>query len=54
LTWINKQTGKIETLPCYLGNDISSTNAQYTKDGVIPNVRKVIYIQANDYTKNMR
>lgn len=53
LTWINKQTGKVETLPCYLGNDISSTNAQYTKDGVIPNVRKVIYIQANDYTKSI-
>jgi len=58
LTWIDKTNGKINTLPCYLGTDISSTNNQYTKDGTIPNTRMTIFVQANDYTlsivKNQR
>ena len=58
LTWIDKTNGNINTLPCYLGTDISSTNNQYTKDGTIPNTRMVIFVQANDYTlsivKNQR
>jgi hypothetical protein len=57
-TLIDKTNGKINTLPCYLGTDISSTNNQYTKDGTIPNTRMTIFVQANDYTlsivKNQR
>ena len=58
LTWMDKTNGKINTLPCYLGTDITSTNNQYTKDGTIPNTRMVVFVQANDYTlsivKNQR
>ena len=53
LTWIDKNTGKIKTLPCYVGDDISSTNNQYTKDGTTPNVRLCVYVQATDYTKSI-
>ena len=53
LTWVDKKTGKVETLPCYLGDDIGSTNNQYTKDGTIPNVRLIVYVQATDFTRSI-
>lgn len=54
LTWIDHTNGDIKQMPCYIGYDISSTNNQYSKDGVIPNVRMVIYTQANDYTLTIK
>lgn len=52
LTWIDKY-GKIITMPCYLGTDITSTNNLIGKDGIVPNSRMIIFVQANDYTKSI-
>lgn len=57
LTWADEY-GNILTMPCYLGTDISSTNNLVSKDGIIPNTRLIILVQANEYTlsivKNQR
>lgn len=52
LTWMDKY-GKIVTMPCYLGTDISSTNNLIAKDGIVPNTRMIILVQANDYTMSI-
>lgn len=52
LTWIDEY-GKIITMPCYLGTDISSTNNLVGKDGIVPNTRLIILVQANDYTMSI-
>lgn len=52
LTWIDEY-GKIITMPCYLGTDITSTNNLIGKDGIVPNARMIILIQANDFTKSI-
>ena len=52
LTWIDEY-GKIVTIPCYLGSDISSTNNLINKDGIVPNTRLIILVQANDYTMSI-
>ena len=52
LTWMDEY-GKIVTMPCYLGTDISSTNNLISKDGIIPNTRMIILVQANDYTMSI-
>ena len=52
LTWINEY-GKIVTMPCYLGTDITSTNNLVSKDGSVPNSRMIILVQANDYTMSI-
>lgn len=52
LTWIDEY-GKIVTIPCYLGTDISSTNNLINKDGIVPNTRLIILVQANDYTMSI-
>jgi hypothetical protein len=54
LTWVNSKNGNIVTMPCYIGYDISSTNNQYAKTGTIPNVRMVIYVQANEETLSIQ
>lgn len=53
LTWADSN-GKIHTMPCYLGSDITSTNNQYSKDGTIPNARLIICLQATEYTKQIK
>lgn len=52
LTWIDEY-GKILTMPCYLGTDISSTNNLVSKDGIVPNTRLIILVQANEYTMSI-
>ena len=52
LTWIDEY-GNIITLPCYLGTDITSTNNLIGKDGIVPNMRMIILVQANDFTKSI-
>ena len=52
LTWIDEY-GNIITMPCYLGTDITSTNNLIGKDGIVPNARMIILIQANDFTKSI-
>ena len=52
LTWIDEY-GNIITLPCYLGTDITSTNNLIGKDGIVPNARMIILVQANDFTKSI-
>jgi len=52
LTWMDKD-GNIYTYPCYLGTDISSTNNLINKDGIIPNTRMIILVQANENTKSI-
>lgn len=49
LTWINSE-GEIVTMPCYLGSDITSTNNLISKDGISPNERMIIFVQANEET----
>lgn len=52
LTWIDKY-GNIITLPCYLGTDVTSTNNLIGKDGIVPNARMIILVQANEFTKSI-
>ena len=52
LTWIDEY-GKIITIPCYLGTDITSTNNLIGKDGIVPNARMIILVQANEFTKSI-
>lgn len=52
LTWIDEYKNII-TIPCYLGTDITSTNNLISKDGITPNSRMIILVQANDYTKSI-
>lgn len=52
LTWIDK-FGNIITLPCYLGTDITSTNNLISKGGIVPNMRMIILVQANEFTKSI-
>ena len=52
LTWVDEY-GNILTMPCYLGTDISSTNNLISKDGIVPNTRLIILVQANDYTMSI-
>lgn len=53
LTYID-ECGKIITMPCYLGTDISSTNNLVSKDGTVPNERMIIMVQANEDTLKIR
>ena len=52
LTWIDDY-GNVITLPCYLGTDVTSTNNLIGKDGIVPNARMIILVQANDFTKSI-
>lgn len=52
LTWADEY-GNILTMPCYLGTDISSTNNLVSKDGIVPNTRLIILVQANEYTMSI-
>lgn len=52
MTWLDENDNVI-TMPCYLGTDISSTNNLIGKDGITPNVRMIILVQANEYTKSI-
>lgn len=52
LTW-KDSNGNIITIPCYLGEDISSTNDLVSKSGITPNARMTILVQANEYTKTI-
>lgn len=49
LTWQDAD-GAINKMPCYLGTDITSTNNQVSKKITIPNVRMIIFVQANEKT----
>lgn len=53
LKWIDDETGKIIEYPCYLGNDISSTNDYVTKKITVPNTRIIVFVQANEWTKKI-
>ena len=52
MTWIDEY-GNIITIPCYLGTDVTSTNNLIGKDGIVPNARLIILVQANDFTKSI-
>ena len=52
LTWLDEY-GKVITMPCYLGTDITSTNNLIGKDGIVPNARMIILVQANEFTKSI-
>ena len=52
LTW-RDEYGNIITLPCYLGTDVTSTNNLIGKDGIVPNARMIILVQANEFTKSI-
>ena len=52
LTW-RDEYGNIITMPCYLGTDITSTNNLIGKDGIVPNARMIILVQANNFTKSI-
>ena len=52
LTWIDEY-GNVITLPCYLGTDVTSTNNLIGKDGIVPNARMIILVQANEFTKSI-
>lgn len=53
LTWLDKD-GNIITEPCYIGEEISSTNNQVTKDVTMPNRRLVCMMQGNSNTSSIK
>lgn len=48
-----KSDGSIWEEPCYIGWELSSTRAQISKEGTIPNARLVCMCQYNDNTKDI-
>lgn len=53
LTWLDK-SGNIIKEPCYIGEEITSTNNQITKDATIPNRRLICMIQGNSKTTDIK
>lgn len=53
LKWVDDNTGEIVEFPCYLGNEVSSTNNFVTKKAIVPNMRIIVLVQANEYTKRI-
>lgn len=53
LTWLDVN-GNIVKEPCYIGEEITSTNNQITKDATIPNRRIVCMIQGNSNTSSIK
>ena len=53
LTWLDIN-GNIVKEPCYIGEEITSTNNQVTKDATIPNRRIVCMIQGNSNTSDIK
>ena len=53
LRWIDDESGDIIEFPCYLGNDISSTNDYVTKKITVPNMRMIVFVQANQWTRKI-
>ena len=53
LTWLDIN-GNIVKEPCYIGEEITSTNNQISKDATIPNRRLVCMIQGNSNTSNIK
>ena len=52
LKWIDD--GVLYSYPCYLGNDISSTNNLQGKSVIVSNERLTAIVQANENTKTIR
>ena len=53
LTWLDAN-GNIVKEPCYIGEEISSTNNQITKDATVPNRRLVCMVQGNTNTSTIK
>ena len=53
LTWIGSD-GSILTEPCYIGEEISATNNQVSKDSTIPQRRLVCMVQGNINTQSIK
>lgn len=54
ITYLDKSSGKITKIPCYVGTDITSTQDSYAKNGTTQSVRMIIYTQANDITLSFK
>ena len=53
LTWLDIN-GNIVKEPCYIGEEISATNNQVTKDATVPQRRLVCMVQGNSNTTNIK
>ena len=53
LTWLDVN-GNIIKEPCYIGEEITSTNNQVSKDATIPNRRLVCMMQGNSNTSSIK
>lgn len=53
LTWLDSN-GNILKEPCYIGEEITSTNNQVTKDVTVPNRRIVCMVQGNPNTSTIK
>lgn len=53
LTWLDSN-GNILKEPCYIGEEITSTNNQITKDVTVPNRRIVCMVQGNPNTSTIK
>lgn len=52
--WVDKDTGNIIEEPCILDYELSSPNAQYTKDVATANSKVTLIIQGNDNTHKIK
>ena len=53
LKWIDNKNGYIVKEPCFVGYELTSTNNQISKNGIVENRRLVCLIQGNEYTKRI-
>lgn len=53
LNWLEYESGKIIEEPCFLGWEMTSTNARITKDGTTENRRLILLIQGNENTSEI-
>lgn len=54
IKWKDKTNGSIKKEPIFLGYEITATNNNITKDGIISQRRLVVLIQGNEDTKKIR
>ncbi len=47
------ENGVLREYPVFIGNEVGSTNAQVSKDGITNNARLVLMLQGNEYTRDI-
>lgn len=53
LKWIDRDNGALREEPMFIGWEMTSTNNQISKDGIVPERRLVCLVQGNEHTRKI-